>query len=403
MEFTALEISLIIAVAVLAAALVFVRLSLRKFALKAARRLDVHWSALLREAESENRRLQTLNDGLKKSLSFKGNPDVKATSGIAQTLDIEKLTSEQKKLEIEQEELTERNRQLWEMSVSIEKERQNIQEQKIKLEKALQDLKAAQNELIRQSKMVTVGKLTQGLIDRILNPLNYINNFTKLSAGLVGDVSANIEDDKDKMDSENYEDTVDVLGMLKGNLQKVAEHGLAATRTLKSMEEVIKDRTGGMISADLKPVLVQDEEMTKKFYEDRIKKYGIKVSFDVPETEMPIDGNPDLLSKTFMSIINNSFYALAKKAERIKYEPELRITAETGDGCYVIKFYDNGIGIEETILDKVFDPFFTTKPTGEASGVGLYLSREIIQNHHGDISVKSVKDEFSEFTVVLNI
>jgi signal transduction histidine kinase len=50
-------------------------------------------------------------------------------------------------------------------------------------------------------------------------------------------------------------------------------------------------------------------------------------------------------------------------------------------------------------LDKVFDPFFTTKPTGEASGVGLYLSREIIQNHHGDISVKSKKDEFTELTV----
>ena len=62
---------------------------------------------------------------------------------------------------------------------------------------------------------------------------------------------------------------------------------------------------------------------------------------------------------------------------------------------------DNGIGIEDTIVNKIFDPFFTTKPTGEASGVGLYLSREIIQNHGGDIIVKSVKNEYSEFTITL--
>jgi signal transduction histidine kinase len=63
--------------------------------------------------------------------------------------------------------------------------------------------------------------------------------------------------------------------------------------------------------------------------------------------------------------------------------------------------YDNGIGIEDTIINKIFDPFFTTKTTGEAAGVGLYLSREIVQNHGGDISAKSVKNEYSEFTITL--
>jgi len=61
--------------------------------------------------------------------------------------------------------------------------------------------------------------------------------------------------------------------------------------------------------------------------------------------------------------------------------------------------HDNGVGIEQTILDKIFDPFFTTKTTGEASGVGLYLSHEIIQNHGGNIRVESVKDEFAEFVI----
>jgi signal transduction histidine kinase len=66
-----------------------------------------------------------------------------------------------------------------------------------------------------------------------------------------------------------------------------------------------------------------------------------------------------------------------------------------------VKVHDNGTGIEEKSIGKIFDPFFTTKTTEEAAGVGLYLSREIIQNHGGDISVTSVKEEFTEFTITL--
>jgi signal transduction histidine kinase len=64
---------------------------------------------------------------------------------------------------------------------------------------------------------------------------------------------------------------------------------------------------------------------------------------------------------------------------------------------------DNGTGIEEKIINKIFDPFFTTKTTGEASGVGLYLSREIIQNYGGDITVTSEKNEYTEFSIILPI
>ena len=79
----------------------------------------------------------------------------------------------------------------------------------------------------------------------------------------------------------------------------------------------------------------------------------------------------------------------------------MSLTATVAEGKYTLKIRDNGIGIEQKILSKIFDPFFTTKTTGEAAGVGLYLSREIIQNHVGDISVQSVKDEFTEFTITL--
>ena len=203
------------------------------------------------------------------------------------------------------------------------------------------------------------------------------------------------------MDSENYEDTMDVLGMLSGNLQKVSEHGQNTTRTLKAMEEMLKDRSGGIVPMDLVPVIRQDEEMLNTYFANDIKTYAIKVSFDVPDADIRINGNAEQLSKTVMSMLGNAIYAMVKKAQRKAYTPELTFKAFADDKKATLVIRDNGIGIEDTIIDKIFDPFFTTKPTGEASGVGLYLSREIVQNHGGDIVVKSAKDEYSEFTITL--
>jgi signal transduction histidine kinase len=288
-----------------------------------------------------------------------------------------------------------------ERTAEVVKQKDEIEEKSKSLEKALDDLNTAQHELIRQEKMATVGKLTQGLIDRILNPLNYINNFSKLSEGLVKDIEANIDDEQENMDEDNYEDTKDVLDMLRGNLQKVSEHGQNTTRTLKAMEEMLKDRSGGIVSMDLAKLLKQDEEMVHTYFAKEINEHQIKVNFDIPEGELPINGNADQLSKTLMSMLGNSVYAVVKKAQREKYQPEVKLTAKTVGDHIQLSVYDNGIGIEDTIIDKIFDPFFTTKTTGEAAGVGLYLSREIVQNHGGDISAKSVKNEYSEFTITL--
>jgi signal transduction histidine kinase len=104
-----------------------------------------------------------------------------------------------------------------------------------------------------------------------------------------------------------------------------------------------------------------------------------------------------------MSLLGNAMYAIVKKAQRTQYVPEIDFSILPKEDVVEILVRDNGIGIEDTIIDKIFDPFFTTKTTGEASGVGLYLSREVIQNYGGDISVKSQKNEYTLFSIILPI
>ena len=290
-----------------------------------------------------------------------------------------------------------------ERTSEIVSQKDEIEEKSKSLEKALDDLNNAQTELIRQEKMASVGKLTEGLIDRILNPMNYIINFSKVSNELLVDLKQNIENNKDKMDEDDYLDTEDVLDLLSNNLRDVDRYGHNTTRIIKAMEEMLKDRTGGYMDMDLRPVLLQDEEMLHNYYAKEEEQYHIKITFDVPDGEMMLHGNGDMLSRSIMSLLGNSVYAVVKKAQTTTFDPEVSLVTTRSDGQYIVTIRDNGVGIEANIIEKIFDPFFTTKPSDEASGIGLYLSREIIQNHGGDITVKSVQDEGAEFTITLPI
>ena len=288
-----------------------------------------------------------------------------------------------------------------------------LQKDKIKLEQIVEertaDLRNAQQELIRQEKMASVGKLTEGLIDRILNPMNFIINFSKMANDLSKDIKENIDNNKDGINKDDYEDTLDAFDHLAEVLQNIDQYGQNTTRTLKAMEEVLKDRTGGYVDMDLLPVLQQSEEMLGQNFAKEITQYHILTVFSLPTPvvgnlpSMPVHGNPDMLRKTIINLLGNAVYAVVRKAQKISYTPEVSLTAIVTDGHCVLKIRDNGIGIEEKVIGKIFDPFFTTKTSGEAAGVGLYLSREIIQNHKGDISVASVKDEYTEFTINLPI
>lgn len=276
----------------------------------------------------------------------------------------------------------------------------------------LDDLKRTQNDLVRMERKATVGKLTQGLIDRILNPINYINNFSKLTLGLARDLREDIEDEKDNMSEDNYEDCEDILSMMGTNLKKIEEHGVSTTRTLRAMEAMLNTHVGHMAEHDLTSLCRQMITVAKEHYKDLIVQHNISLVCDLPDEKMLVNIDVESIKNAILSLIHNSIYSVAKKAATIDsaftkhtdnaadYKPQVTITKPDGSNGFIVR--DNGVGIEEAIINKVFDPFFTTKPTGDATGVGLYLVRTIIHDHHGKITVDSKKDEYCQFEVTLS-
>jgi signal transduction histidine kinase len=113
---------------------------------------------------------------------------------------------------------------------------------------------------------------------------------------------------------------------------------------------------------------------------------------------------PQDIGHILINLFNNAFFSMNEKMKMKPdgYEPILIINSEKKGNKALIKIRDNGIGISPKIIDKIFQPFFTTKPTGEATGLGLSLSYDMIKAHQGELKVESTEGEFAEFTIELS-
>lgn len=246
--------------------------------------------------------------------------------------------------------------------------------------------------------------MTQGLVDRILNPINYINNFAGLSVNLINDLKENITDEQAIMSKENYADSIEILDMINSNLQKINEHGCNTVRIVKAMEELLKDRHGDVTPTDISNLCKVNVDVIRKQFKEDIESKQIQIELDCPEEPATAEINIEQMNKVMLSLLKNSVYALLKKLQKEDFTPVINIHVEKRlNGTVFLSIRDNGIGIEDSIKAKIFEPFFTTKPTAEAAGVGLYLCREVILNHQGSIIVKSEKDNFTEFMITIPI
>jgi len=290
-----------------------------------------------------------------------------------------------------------------ERTIELRVQRDQVMKESKKLSETLRALAKAQDELVRREKLVTIGQLTQGLVDRILNPVNYINNFAELSVGLLKDLKRNIISQQQSMNKETFDDSLEILEMIGGNLIKIDEHGCNTVRIVKAMEELLKDHHGDIVSTNMCELCKVNVDVIRKSYQKQIEEYHIQIDLSCPAEPLMADINIEQMNKTLTNLLKNSLYAVEKKKQKTEdFEPLISVILNKGfHDTFTLSIHDNGIGIDENIKEKIFEPFFTTKTTAEAAGVGLYLCREVVLNHHGSIVVNSKKNIYSEFVITI--
>ena len=272
-------------------------------------------------------------------------------------------------------------------------------------EAAYRELKAAQANLIQAEKMASLGQLTAGIAHEIKNPLNFVNNFAALSVDLLSELKETAAPGFAALTDDQRAEIDDVSAMLTSNLQKITEHGKRADGIVKAMLEHSRGSSGERRTVDLNVLL--DEALNLAYHGARAQdqSFNITLERDFGEGIAPIEVNPQDMTRVFLNIVSNGFYAAMRRArngEDAKFEPTLKVTTRNAGEAVEIRVRDNGTGIPPDIRDKLFQPFFTTKPTGEGTGLGLSITYDIVtQQHGGSIAVDSDVGEYSEFTIRL--
>ena len=271
-------------------------------------------------------------------------------------------------------------------------------------ETALRELQAAQTSLVHAQKMAALGQLTAGIAHEIKNPLNFVNNFAGLSVELLDELKEATTRAIGSSDANERAEIVETIGMLTGNLEKIAEHGRRADGIVKSMLAHSRGGSGDWQATDLN-VLVE-EALNLAYHGARAQdqSFNIALERDLDRNLAPIEVVPQEVTRVFLNLIGNGFYAASKRSREGDgtVRPVLKVTTREVDDAVEIRVRDNGVGVAAEHREKLFQPFFTTKPTGEGTGLGLSISYEIVtQQHGGTITVDSEVGQFTEFTVRL--
>jgi GAF domain-containing protein/anti-sigma regulatory factor (Ser/Thr protein kinase) len=289
-------------------------------------------------------------------------------------------------------------------AIAIENARlfEEVQARTRELAASLDELRAAQDRLVQTEKLASLGQLTAGIAHEIKNPLNFVNNFSALSVELIDELNDVL---KPLALAEKARHDIDELThTLKGNLEKVVQHGMRADSIVKNMLLHSRQGSGEQQPTDINTIV--EESLNLAYHGARAERTGFDITL---QRSLDPDAGaaelfPQEITRVLLNLISNGFYAATKRKEagEEEFEPTLSATTKSLGERVEIRIRDNGVGIPQDLKEKIFNPFFTTKPAGEGTGLGLSMSHDIVVKQHGGrIDVDSTPGEFTEFTVTL--
>ena len=279
---------------------------------------------------------------------------------------------------------------------------ENVEARTRELVKSLEDLRTTQDRLVQTQKLASLGQLTAGIAHEIKNPLNFVNNFSGVSAELIDELRDTLKgplDDKARAEINELTDT------LRSNLDKVVQHGKRADAIVKNMLLHSREGSGEHRVVDINALV--EESLNLAYHGARAEKQGFTITLErsLDPAADAADVFPQDITRALLNLILNGFYAATKRRAETNggdYEPTLTAATRNLGDRVEIRIRDNGTGIPPEVKEKIFNPFFTTKPAGEGTGLGLSISHDIIvKQHGGSIEVDTQPGEFTEIRIIL--
>jgi len=262
--------------------------------------------------------------------------------------------------------------------------------EKNKVIEAFEALKHSHTRLMQSEKMASLGVLTAGVAHEIKNPLNAIS-------ANIASIKTNADHIVESVDhahiEENIKNEINRINQNTGSLIAATKEGIKRTT------EIIADLCAFSRADEVEMTMVdlrQNINSTLNLLSSEIKGHVkiIKEYDDIP----PILCHPGKINQVIMNILINAIHVL-----QTKRDGKITIKTQKNNNSVILSIKDNGAGIKKEVLNKIFTPFFTTKQNGMGSGLGLFISYNIIREHNGTLSVLSEPEQGTEFIITLPI
>ena len=270
----------------------------------------------------------------------------------------------------------------------------------------MEQIEQLKEQLQQQEKLASLGTLSAGIAHEIQNPLNFVINFSKLSDKLLGDLADIVEDNADKLPEDDREDATDIIAGLKENMAKIVEHSQRAVTIIQDILLVSRGKADEFLPTNVCRLVKEYVWLSYHAMRVNSKGFNIGIHEQYDEGIPPVMVIPQDLSRAVLNVMNNACYTVWKKKQSAgeDYHPEVTASVRQEGNNLIISITDNGEGMNDEVKQRLFENFFTTKPIGHGTGLGLGITRDIIENKHGGtISFESTEGEGSSFTFTLPV
>lgn len=259
--------------------------------------------------------------------------------------------------------------------------------------------------LLEMDKLASLGTLSAGIMHEIQNPMNFILNFSRLSKDLIDELTEYV-DTLDGLSEDERDEIEDISSMINENLARVVEHSDRASNIIQGMLAYSRGQKQEKGPIKVNELLAQFVNLGYHAMRANHKGFNVKITEDYDQELTEMKAIEHDLGRAVLNLVNNACYAVYERAQKEgpDYQPELTISTK-GSGDHVsIKIGDNGTGIPASSLERIYQPFFSTKPEKSGTGLGLTITREIIEDmHQGKLEVKTETDKGTCFIITLPI
>lgn len=286
------------------------------------------------------------------------------------------------------------------MSMKVFQTRNDLKKKIKELEKANSNLKEAQIQLVQSAKMTSLGQLVAGVAHELNNPIGFIysntshlRDYTETLFKIIENIEKNPSNSADIKQQYDFDYIKKDLPLLIKSCQDGAQRTRDIVLGLRNFSRLEESQ---LKEIDLNESIDMTLELLKGETKNRIKLHRQY------ETIPKVHCYASQINQVIMNILTNAVHAIQGNGEI--WISTTTIKASSNEvGKVQISIQDSGMGMSPEVVEKIFEPFFTTKEVGQGTGLGLSISYGIVQNHGGDIKVKSELNVGTEFIITIPI